>query len=124
MKIKTKKQLNLPQLIEWGFENSVTGNIYSDNRVEAKKITFEVGVVTSMYGDIHKDDTFSVEVEEEITEDTVIQTLVTRNTIDSYYEWKNHSVNNFNLENIKAIYIPNDDYTMTLIWTHDKGLVE
>lgn len=75
MKIKTKKQLNLPQLIEWGFENYVTGALFSDDRVEAKKIRFEIGILVSIHGDIHKGDTFTVEVEEEITEDTKLDLI-------------------------------------------------
>lgn len=92
MKIKTKKQLNLPQLIEWGFENCVTGNIYSNDRFEAKKIRFEVGVVTSMYGDIHKDDTFTVEVEEEITEDTKFEHMIEITEDDLHITWQNTKI--------------------------------
>lgn len=130
MKIKTKKQLNLPQLIEWGFENYVTGALFSDDRVEAKKIRFELGILVSIHGDIHKGDTFTVEVEEEITEDTVIPELV--ELYEDYLECneilkhENRSISEAKDEDecaSKAFYILNDDYTMTLIW-RDGKLVE
>ncbi|ATH60690.1 hypothetical protein BJG89_10560 [Staphylococcus nepalensis] len=65
-----------------------------------------------------------IETSEEITEDTVIPRLITRNTHGGYNEWTNESVNGFNLTHVEAVYIPNDDLTLTLIWTKDKGLVE
>ena len=69
MKIKKKKKFTLLQLIEWGFENDVTGSVFSDDRVEAKRIRFEVGLLVSIHGDMHKQDTFTVEEEIEITEE-------------------------------------------------------
>ncbi|MGY0414002.1 hypothetical protein ACW5YJ_12300 [Staphylococcus sp. mip270_02] len=71
------------------------------------------------------------EVEEEITEDTVIPKVIEL--------YSNENKNTFAMQHcdrtIKqiqdeggckslAFYILNDDFTMTLIWTHDKGLVE
>ena len=123
VKIKTKKQLSLPQLIQWGFENDVTGTIFSDNRVDAKRIRFEVGTIISINGYMHKGDTFTVEAEEEITEDTVIPILVTKNIIGDYNEWKDRSIKDFVPEHMEAIYIPNDDLTLTLI-CRDGKLIE
>ncbi|MGW7932801.1 hypothetical protein ACWEWU_14365 [Staphylococcus xylosus] len=138
MKIKTKKQLNLPQLIEWGFENDVTGTMFSDDRVEAKRIRFEVGILVSIHGDIHKGDTFTVEVEEEITEDTEIPKLMTtfkktcleggigyqRVRIDENYPIK-LMLNKAEAhgEPVETLHVVNDDGTHTLIW-RDGKLVE
>lgn len=138
MKIKTKKQLNLPQLIEWGFENDVTGAMFSDDRVEAKRIRFEVGILVSIHGDMNKEDTFTVEVEEEITEDTVIPKLMTtfkktclkggigyqRVRIDDNYPI-NLMLNKAEAhgEPVETLHIVNDDGTHTLIWKNGK-LVE
>lgn len=127
MKIKTKKQLNLPQLIEWGFENDVTGAMFSDDRVEAKRIRFEVGILVSIHGDIHKGDTFTVEVEEEIMEDTRLDGLVELGdggAGEDFFFSKGLSIKDCKDESTQSFYILNDDLTMTLIWTHDKGLVE
>ncbi|PKI11021.1 hypothetical protein CW747_02465 [Staphylococcus shinii] len=123
MKIKTKKQLNLPQLIEWGFENYVTGAIFSNDRVEAKRIRFEIGILVSIHGDMNKQDTFTVEVEEEITEDTEFKELICLDVDDKYISYDNVCVLDFDKDRVRAIYIPNDDLTMTLIW-RDGKLVE
>lgn len=69
-------------------------------------------------------DTFTVEVEEPITEDTVIPKMLV-----IYYKNASHIQINKNLnflikDNLKSVYIMNDDKTMTLIWTKEKGLVE
>lgn len=128
MKIKTKKQMNLPQLIEWGFNNPelVEGKLYltKEHDKYSPYVQFSVdgyGVRTSQ--SISKDDTFTVEIEEEITEDTVLPRLITRNTSGGYNEWKDTSINWFFSEYISAFYILNDDLTMTLIW-RDGKLVE
>lgn len=92
MKIKTNKQFTLPQLIEWAFENDVTGSIYSDDRVEAKKIRFEVGVITLMHGDMHKDDIFTVEEEIEITEDTWFEHMIEITEGDLHITWQNTKI--------------------------------
>ena len=123
--IKTKKKMNLPELIDWAMDNDVTGAMFSDNRVEAKRIRFEVGILVSIHGDIHKGDTFTVEVEEEITEDTRLDELVVRYRNDDIYIFPQERIDDFkNDSSIVAFYIPNDDLTMTLIWTKEKGLVE
>ncbi|MGX0914923.1 hypothetical protein [Staphylococcus hominis] len=80
--------------------------------------------------------TFTVEIEEEITEDTVIfRLLEVRNAIPSKKkEWQdlkllksylygNHSISEVKNEHSVAIYILNDDMTMTLIWK-DNELVD
>ena len=124
VKIKKKKTMNLPQLIEWAMENDVTGAMFSDDRVEAKRIRFEVGILVSIHGDIHKGDTFTVEVEEEITEDTRLDKLVVRYRNDDIYIFPQERINDFkNDSSIVAFYIPNDDLTMTLIW-RDGKLIE
>lgn len=125
VKIKTKKQLSLPQLIEWGSKNGIIGKRYSCNEYEDK------GVYFNSFGKIEFDNeysysannTFTIEVEEDVTEDTVFSELVGLRADDSYWKYENTCINDFNLEVINAIYIPNDDLTMTLIWKDGK-LVE
>ena len=70
------------------------------------------------------DGKMTVEVEEEITEDTIIPKL-TRYTAFGFKGTKyNTSINDVKSHDSLAFYIMNDDLTMTLIWTHEKGLVE
>jgi hypothetical protein len=129
MKIKKEKQLTLPQLIEWAMDNDVrdkrffTENSYCIGFDRHGFIYFNNNRTMPLY------QTFTVEVEEKITGDTTIQTLVTRSVFGKYWSWNNYSVNELIAddlisEKMKAIYIPNDDYTMTLVWTKEKGLVE
>lgn len=65
-----------------------------------------------------------IEVEEEITEDTKISKLA-HYSIYGFKGTKNcTSINDVKDDNSIAFYIMNDDRTMTLIWTKEKGLVE
>lgn len=129
MKIKTKKQFTLPQLIEWGFNNPglAKGRVYQiddENAIFVPYVSFPAdGSGVKIPFTITHDNTFTVEVEEEITEDTVIPTLVTKNINGDYNEWTDRSVKDFVLAHMEAIYIPNSDLTMTLIW-RDEKLVE
>lgn len=124
--IKRKVEMNLPELIEWGFENDITGTMFSGDRVEAKKIRFEVGIIVKMFGDLCKDDTFTVEVEEEITEDTKINKMVElsdKGLLGGTGLYINSTVNQAKTNKSIAFYIVNDDLTMKLIWKNGR-LVE
>lgn len=127
MKIKTKKQLNLPQLIEWGFNNDIANTSYKTNDTEEYELYFDDYGTPRFSSIVNKNDTFTVEVEEEITEDTMIPKLMVKFKSPSRYQvFSNDYINGFEVEegNIEACYILNDDLTMTLIWTKEKGLVE
>ncbi len=118
--IKTKKEMNLPELIEWAIKKDIKDEkFYSKNGCHIS-IDFRGHV---FLWDIRLNEIFTVEVEEEITEDTVLPKLVTRNTSGRYNGWISECVKSFHLELIEAIYILNDDLTMTLIW-RDGKLVE
>ncbi|UXU53190.1 hypothetical protein [Staphylococcus arlettae] len=134
MKIKTKKQLNLPQLIEWAWDNPDLshGMTFISNGCERVKIEFRYnprGVLnldilngTSISNNIQ----FTLEEFEEITEDKWFSELVIRTVAGDYILYKQGSINDFKhlaFNDVEAIYIPNDDLTMTLIW-HDGKLIE
>ncbi|KKI52935.1 Phage protein [Staphylococcus equorum subsp. equorum] len=126
MKIKTKKQLNLPQLIEWGFENDITNKEYVCNEHKAKSVIFNLSGWAEFSDEFsyNPHDTFTVEVGEEITEDTVIPRLVVRHGDTGFTLYENDYINNeFPLDGVQAFYILNDDLTMILIW-RDGKLVE
>lgn len=131
MKIKIKKQLNLPQLIEWAWDNGVTGTMFSDNRVDAKRIRFEAGTIISIHGYMHKGDTFTVTIEKEITEDTKLDLIERFIGGMGYACYTSHGAITIK-ECLRRspeecttthYYIENDDLTMTLIW-RDGKLVE
>ncbi|MCG2493206.1 hypothetical protein K4Q40_02755 [Staphylococcus epidermidis] len=122
-KIKRKVEMTLPQLIEWGFKNNIKNREFSRNHKYFKPVVFN----SCGYVDFRDDyayspeDTFTVEVEEEITEDTVfpvlvkvIENVVKEIKVISYY---NASINSSKSQNETLSYhILNDDGTMTLIW--------
>ncbi|MDW4175328.1 hypothetical protein QI193_02800 [Staphylococcus saprophyticus] len=122
MKIKTKKQLNLPQLIEWAMENEIKERLFlSENYcvgLDRHGYIYFNSQVT-----IPLDQTFTVEVEEEITEDTKISILA-HYSIYGFKRTKNcTSINDVKDDNSIAFYIMNHDRTMTLIW-RDGSFVE
>ena len=127
MKVKTKKQFTLPQLIEWGFENDITNKEYVCNEHKAKSIIFNLMGWAEFSDEFsyNPHDTFTIEVEKEITEETRLDKLVVRYRNDDIYIFPQERINDFkNDSSIVAFYIPNDDLTLTLIWTQEKGLVE
>ena len=63
------------------------------------------------------------EVEEEITEDTVIPKMLILDNDGSTRLKENHRTSYYRAIATKALYLINDDYTMTLIWKNGK-LVE
>ena len=130
MKIKTKKEMSLPELIEWGWKYGFKGitfySINSDRGVDYEASFDEDGNFYSN-DEINPELIFEVETEESITEDTVLPELVTRTVKGHYGLWKKGSINSLKhitFNDVEAFYIPNDDLTMTLIWTREKGLVE
>lgn len=137
MKIKTKKQLNLPQLIEWAWDNEIKERLFLSD-------SYCVGfdrhgyIYFNSQLTIPPNQTFTVEVEEEITKDTLIPKLMTtfkknylkgdfgyqRVRIDENYPIKlmlNRAEEH--KEPIETLHVVNDDGTHTLIW-RDGKLVE
>ncbi|MDW4396776.1 hypothetical protein QI051_03610 [Staphylococcus saprophyticus] len=127
VKIKQKKQLNLPQLIEWAWDNDIKNETFIADK-QLTNIEFDDTGDVLIYGNDNKKTVkFSIEVEEEITEDTVIpKMLVKFKNPDTYGRFKNDSINGFEIEegNLEAFYIINDDLTMTLIWRDGKLIEE
>ncbi len=134
VKIKQKKQLNLPQLIEWllksGYRN-YTANSNMGNIVTLSRY----GAIQFSLGTFFPEETFTVEVEEEITEDTVIPRLLT--TFKKIYLKDNFGYQRVRIDDnypiklmlnkaeahgepIETLHIVNDDGTHTLIWRDGK----
>ena len=130
--IKRKVEMNLPQLIEWllksGYRN-YTANSNMGNIVTLSRY----GAIQFSLGTFFPEETFTVEVEEEITEDTVIDNLIEINELIDFKKegllggvrlYKNSSINQVENDKSVAYYIMNDDLEMTLIWKRKEGLVE
>ncbi|EGQ3563729.1 hypothetical protein JL972_08900 [Staphylococcus pseudintermedius] len=124
MKIKVKKEMNLLELIEYIKKNEIADKVFFDKKGKGKVV---VGDDRHLYmTDLNLTDTFIVEVEEVITEETVIPLLLEvyeyegelvflpqkRSTIKSLLKQSDLE------ENIttKTLYLINDDGTLTLIW--------
>ncbi|HCT5251809.1 TPA: hypothetical protein OT052_000424 [Staphylococcus aureus] len=129
MKIKVKKEMRLDELIKWAWEKPelVRGEkFYPQGKSDSNYVYFhlfdERKCIMSDF--MSTDDTFEVEVEEEITEDTVFDRLFEVYEIQEGV-YKSASYGNTNINEhlkrdrifpAKAFYILNDDLTMTLIW--------
>lgn len=125
--IKTKKEMNLPELIEWAWKNEFISSVFwTSNREEGfnHKAFFDVDGNFYTSDNFNFNDTFTVEIEEPITEDTKLFKLY-HLTEYSFWEIKLYrSINDVKTDKSLAFYVMNDDLTMTLIWTKEKGLVE
>ncbi|MDK9870470.1 MAG: hypothetical protein L0L09_14345 [Staphylococcus equorum] len=127
MKIKTKKQLNLPQLIEWAMDNDIKHRVFESNP-NFDGVTYKLGF--DIGGDLYFEEPltptllFTIEVEEEIDEFSDIKRLA-HYTVHGFTSTNfNKSIGELRKSNSLAFYIMNDDRTLTLIWTKEKGMVE
>lgn len=126
MKIKRKVQKNLPQLIEWllksGYRN-YTANSDMENIVTLSRY----GAIQFSLGTFFPEETFTVEVEEEITEDTKLPSVL---VYDGKYFNALYGLSINDIEKrfidyvygVETIHLINGD-THTLIW-RDGKLVE
>ncbi|EGQ1736210.1 hypothetical protein O0F56_01690 [Staphylococcus pseudintermedius] len=131
MKIKVKKEMNLLELIEYIKKNEIADKVFFDNKGKGKVV---VGDDRYLYmTDLNLTETFTVEIDEEITEETEILILVELFVSDygliihTYYRTSIREAIGEVVKGVdalpKAFYILNDDYTMTLIW-EDGEMVE
>lgn len=119
-KIKRKVEMTLPKLIEWAWENEISDKAFYSN-LDGGSVYFDKIQNLSIEHEIAINETFTVEIEEEIDEDTVFPVLVKtlKNVVEetkvvTYY---NASIEFSKSKNETISYhILNDDGTMTLIW--------
>lgn len=129
VKIKRKVEMTLAELIDWGIKNQVKNKEFVCNQASYKSIIFNLNgwLEFSRTYSYLPQDTFTVEVEEEITEDTKLGTVL------EIYKDKHHpgsistviqkgnSINNIreynpSYFNTECLYLVNEDMTLTLIW--------
>jgi len=125
MKIKTKKQLNLPQLIEWLLESGKSECIVISNMNNIVQLE-PYGSIRFSQEKFYPEEIFTVEEEVEITEDTVLPILIERRDFGNeltYSRYEYVRIKDIKEESSTLFYIENDDSTMTLIW-RDGKLVE
>ena len=125
MKIKTKKEMNLPQLIEWLLESGKSECIVISNMNNIVQLE-PYGVIRFSQEKFYPEETFTVKVEEQVDENTEITALVelsSRGLLGKTTLYRYHSINDVIDNQSVAFYILNDDQTMDLIWKNGK-LVE
>lgn len=122
-KIKTKKEMNLGELLCWAIDNKEQASLkdfYSKNigvKFNASGypcIEFEKKFLPTY-------ETFTVEVEEEITEDTVFKQLIEASE-DDLFVIENGSINT-ERNNFSESFYAYINGEIILIWTKEKGLV-
>lgn len=123
-KIKRKVEMTLPELIEWAWENEVSDKAFYSN-LDGGSVYFDKIQNLSIEHEIAINETFTVEIEEEITKETEIPKLVSinRNNLNEVNINFNCSIVQFLDRSDYNYYILNDDGTMTLIWK-DGAMVE
>ena len=134
VKIKRKVEMTLPELIEWAWKNGVKEKAFYSN-LDGGSVYFDMVQTASVENSIVKSETFTVEVEEEITKETELPKyleIYAHKSLgygdENISIGKNQSIKEILKENkkystiTKAIHLINDDGTHTLIWK-DGGLV-
>ncbi|WP_239719605.1 hypothetical protein [Mammaliicoccus sp. G-M31] len=131
--IKRKVEMNLPQLIEWGFNNPELskGKVYNIDDENDRFATY-VSFLPDVTGvrvpcTITQNNTFTVEIEEQIDEDTKLKELfLITNNSNSSERYYNYSINDV-LSNNEGYY---EEIAMLIlkpepliIWTKEEGLV-
>ncbi|MFK5673000.1 hypothetical protein ACI6CX_01450 [Mammaliicoccus sciuri] len=128
--IKTKKEMTLSELVEYGFNNpqKIRGKMFKPQSFDlfwnpANVWFSEDGCAVNVNGSVTDEDVYTVEIEEEITEDTKLFKLY-HLTEYGFWEIKLYrSINDVKTDKSLAFYVMSDDLTMTLIWKNGK-LVE
>lgn len=130
VKVKQKKTMNLPQLIEWAYHQ---GSDVRDEKIKSESMTItfsEIGTphIETKFHFLQVDELFTVEVEEELTEDTKFKHLIEIEQDDTCYMWLNTSVSAEkqvnDCKNLSKEFHAYIDGEFKLIWTRETGLVE
>lgn len=127
VKIKRKVEMTLPELIEWAWKNNVKEKAFYSN-VDGGSVYFCMLQTVSVEHSIDKDETFTVEIEEEITEETKFPKC-----LEIYFDDKVAKADEINVYmdksigeilqeskiyqfKTKAIYLFGDNGNLTPIW--------
>lgn len=125
-KIRVEKEMNLGELLCWAIENKEQAK-YRDFRSESMRVRFNGSGLPEIIFDrqfLPIYETFVVRTKEEITEDTQVPNLRHLADCGFTYMTNTRSIKECKTDSSIAFYIMNNDLTMTLIWTKEKGLVK
>ncbi|WP_070373082.1 hypothetical protein [Mammaliicoccus sciuri] len=124
--IKTKKEMNLGELLCWAIDNKEQAR-FRDFSSKNMRVRFNDSAKPEIIFDkqfLPIYETFIVKTKEPITESTVIPRVLIRNVLGDCGILNDVTINNLN-HLIIQVYLMNDDDTIgQLIWTRKEGLVE
>lgn len=111
--------MNLPELIEWGFRNNIENESYKTNGAEGYELYFDSYGTPRFSSFVNRYDTFTVEVDEPITENTVFELMI--EIVDGYQNclWERASVEDWKDEDSKEFHAYIDG-KFKLIWKNGK----
>lgn len=117
VKIKRKVEMTLPELIEWGFKNEIKNTEFVSNFFKKKSVIFNLSGWAEFNDEYAylPEDTFTVEVEKEITEETVFKRFYEYTKGQSFMIYENTSISKIKDEVSKEFWMK-DGNTMRLIW--------
>ena len=114
VKIKRKVEMTLPKLIEWAWKNNLKGKTFYSN-IDGGSVYFDMVQTVSVEHSIVRTETFNVEVEEEITEDTKIPEMLEIFQDNDGTQWFGNSIEQVKDDFSREFWLKDGD-TMTLIW--------
>lgn len=114
VKVKVEKKMNLLELIDWAWKNDVKGKSFnSKKQINALHFDMYGGIQT--HCGIEKNDAFTVETEEEITEETEIPEMLEIFQDNDGTQWFGNSIEQLKDDFSREFWLKDGD-TMTLIW--------
>ncbi|MDT0715391.1 hypothetical protein RM629_03990 [Staphylococcus chromogenes] len=127
VKIKVKKEMELPELLRWASDNDIKNDKIKGDQGSTVYFNKNGWVSTPTFTNMEEN--FEVEIEQEITEETVIPKLIEFCDDDNdstglgyFYNTKTR-INDVKDHDSIAFYMLNDNMTMTLLWKGG-GMVE
>jgi len=118
VKIKRKVRMTLPELIAWAWKNDVKEKAFYSN-IDGGSVYFDMVQTVSVEHSIVRTETFNVEVEEEITEDTKIPEMLEIFQDNDGTQWFGNSIEQVKDDFSREFWLKDGD-TMTLIWKDGK----
>ncbi|MFZ7905769.1 hypothetical protein [Staphylococcus hominis] len=117
VKIKRKVEMTLPELIEWGYKNEIKDKYFVSNQANHRLVTFDSIGWVDFSNDYYYPprDTYTVEIEEEITEETEIPEMLEIFQDNDGTQWFGNSIEQLKDDFSREFWLKDGD-TMTLIW--------